>query len=113
MHTIQTALPRRELANLFAFLLNATSRARAEPGIQAKPISRPLNISSRSTSTTLSRLHYTNGHSKLVPRIHVVGSQSAASQLRPLPRSSQSIRNLPQTSCFMAAISNTSSRFCK
>ena len=80
MHTIQTALPRRELAKLCSrFCSTRRLVLGPEPGIQAKPISRPLNISSRSTSTTLSRLHYTNGRSKLVPPIHVVGSQTAPS----------------------------------
>ncbi len=77
MHTIQTALPRWELKE-FVRVFGQRDVSCFGEGFRQYDIASLEHILSFDFGN-LSTLHYTNGHSKLVPRIHVVGSQTAAS----------------------------------
>ena len=77
MHKIQTALPRRELKE-FVRVFAQRDVACTGDGFKQFDIASLEHILSFDFGD-LSTLHYTNGQSKLVPRIHVVGSQISAS----------------------------------
>jgi hypothetical protein len=77
VHQIQTALPRRELKQ-FVRVFGQRDVACSGEGFRQFDIASLEHILSFDFGD-LSTLHYTNGLSKLVPRIHVVGSQTAAS----------------------------------
>jgi hypothetical protein len=77
VHKIQTALPRRELKQ-FVRVFAQRDVACSGEGFRQYDIASLEHILSFDFED-LSTLHYTNGQSKLVPRIHVVGSQTGAS----------------------------------
>jgi AraC-like DNA-binding protein len=77
VHKIQTALPRRELKQ-FVRVFAQRDVACSGEGFRQYDIASLEHILSFDFGD-LSTLHYTNGLTKLVPRIHVVGSQTAAS----------------------------------
>jgi AraC-like DNA-binding protein len=77
VHKIQTALPRRELKE-FVRVFAQRDVACTGDGFRQFDIASLEHILSFDFGD-LSTLHYTNGQSKRVPRIHVVGSQIAAS----------------------------------
>jgi hypothetical protein len=77
VHKIQTARPRRELKQ-FVRIFAQRDVACSGEGFRQYDIASLEHILSFDFGD-LSTLHYTNGLSKQVPRIHVVGSQTAAS----------------------------------
>jgi AraC-like DNA-binding protein len=77
VHKIQTALPRREVRP-FVRVYGQRDVACSGEGFRQYDIASLEHILSFDFGD-LSTLHYTNGLSKPVPRIHVVGSQTAAS----------------------------------
>ena len=77
MHKILTALPRPELKP-FVRVFASRDVSCTGDGFRQYDIASLEHILSFDFGD-LSTLHYANGQSKLVPRIHVVGSQTAAS----------------------------------
>jgi AraC-like DNA-binding protein len=77
MHKILTSLPRRELKEFVRVFAERDVVCGVEGFCQSDIASLEHIISF--DFADLSTLHYNSGHSKLVPRIHFVGSQTAAS----------------------------------
>jgi hypothetical protein len=75
VHTIQTALPRRELTEFVRVFAQRDVSCTGE-GFRQFDIASLEHILSFDFGD-LSTIHYTNCQSKFVPRIHVVGSQTA------------------------------------
>jgi AraC-like DNA-binding protein len=77
MHRIQTALPRHELKD-FVRVFAQRDISCVGDGFRQSDIASLEQILSFDFGD-LETIHYANGQSKLVPRIHVVGSQTAGS----------------------------------
>jgi hypothetical protein len=77
VHRIQTALPRRELRD-FVRVFAQRDISCVGDGFKQSDIASLEQILAFDFGD-LETIHYANGESKLVPRIHVVGSQTAGS----------------------------------